>query len=311
MKTSCKIKNDIKKLQEEKNLLLEQIRQYDILIKEKQALYNNLYAEFFYKKSTKDFILYEDFPSFDEIKAYYNEERRIHPISSFGNFNIKELAQVIKLLYSFERQKEYQIFTFGNLSLDHTGPEDIDRELKPYLYFLIGDEENLDPYKEFNHTFSEQEYHYPFEKSKIQNLICLQPNKGDFQNTLEIISDYPYHFIKNGSNYNKNGINYYDDLNKIPTCQTFAINTNIFSNYLPIIYQGIQDTLNFPIYIDDRFIAQTLISIAIYKKNMGKFELSNEDYCYIFHELYGEDIDLKKEIEKDIPKTLKYYKKIY
>lgn len=59
-------------------------------------------------------------------------------------------------------------------------------------------------------------------------------------------------------------------------------------------------------HINVSFVVKSLIIIAIYKKNHQKTSLSNEDYQYIFYEIFHEDVDIEKEVEWDIPKQLKY-----
>lgn len=56
-------------------------------------------------------------------------------------------------------------------------------------------------------------------------------------------------------------------------------------------------------HINDSFIAKALISIAVYKKNYQKTNLSNE---YIIYEMFHEGVDIEKEVEQDILKKLKY-----
>ena len=68
---------------------------------------------------------------------------------------------------------------------------------------------------------------------------------------------------------------------------------------------GVAGLLSFPLGIQDNFIAKTLLSIVIYKKKLNKMYLDNEDYKYIFYELFKEsNIDINAVIDKEIPKKL-------
>ena len=132
-------------------------------------------------------------------------------------------------------------------------------------------------------------------------MIGLECSKSKYCgcNELGITTNFPHI-------YNGDGINYYDSLNDCSVCLKMFDTINIFeflTAYKLKYYQGIKDTLSFPIHIKDSFIAKALISMAIYKKNIGQNELYNEDYEYIFKELFNEDVDISKEIEKDILKS--------
>ena len=41
---------------------------------------------------------------------------------------------------------------------------------------------------------------------------------------------------------------------------------------------------------------------------MNKFTLTNDDYKYIFYELFKEDVDVSEIVDKEIPKVLTRYK---
>lgn len=282
---------------------MEEVRK-ELVEKEKNI--QKFYFDFFESKKRKEFVLYEKYPAYNEIYAYHNRFPN-HPVAHYGYFNIKELAEVIKLLYSFKKQEEYKVLTFGNAKVVHTGPEDVDRQIDPCIYFLIGNNQSLSSYQEFNQTFSYKE-NYGFENKHIYNLIRLECSKSTYRgcNELGIVTEFPHI-------YNGDGINYYDSLNDCSVCLKMFDTIGIFkllNEYkLKNNYQGIKDTLSFPIHIKDSFIAKALISMVIYKKNIGKNELSNEDYSSIFRELFNEDVDISKEIEKDIPKVLKYVQK--
>ena len=93
-------------------------------------------------------MLHERFPSREMLKAYY---KHIFPLVAQGEFNSKELVEVIKQLYSLERQKEYTILTLGLVEKDSTKDHGWTSEsLIPHLYFLVGNEKTLAPFKEYN-----------------------------------------------------------------------------------------------------------------------------------------------------------------
>lgn len=306
-----KLEKEINSLKIEKTILLNELEKINNILEvnekkleEQEEDYAKRYINFFESKKEKEFTLYDKFPTYNEIFAY-NNKLNGHPAWFYGNFNIKELAEIIKLLYSFKRQEEYKILTFGNAKVIHTGPEDVDREINPYIHFLIGNDKSLSSYQEFNQTFSYRE-NYGFENKYIYNLIGLESSKSTYYgcNEFGIVTDFP-------NIYNGDGINYYDSINDCSVCKKMNSNINIFKNYIyPSNYQGIKDTLSIQVHIWDSFIAKVLISIVIYKKNIGKNELSPEDYRYIFNELFNENINISLETEKDIPKVLKYVKKI-
>ena len=108
----------------------------------------------------------------------------------------------------------------------------------------------------------------------------------------------------------KNGFCYYDYLKEEYQTLKYLSQVNIFDDcfYQKIRnYSGIEDTLSFLIHHEDDFIAKALISIAIFKKNHHKVRLTSEDYQYIFYEMFQDrSIRVEKEIERKVPKTLKY-----
>ena len=66
--------------------------------------------------------------------------------------------------------------------------------------------------------------------------------------------------------------------------------------------------LSFSLDLQDAFIARILFSIVLYKKKMNKFTLTNDDYKYIFYELFKEDVDVLEVVDREIPKVLTKYK---
>lgn len=313
MNKEQRISQTIKTLQEERTKILEEARVIGQQLEEQHELYRKLYPGFFSSKTAPTFVLYDRFSSFSQIQSYYSKiDCQTHPIYEYGEFDIRELAEVIKLLYSYQRQKEYQIMTFGNVEWMPGRCK-----LEPNLNFLIGNDRTLEDYQEYQHCFLENDSHFKFEysDSDIQSFISLMAQENRSyqhfpENTLLPIACFPDDYIRLYCKDSAYSLWYYDELRKVQD-SSFRKNINIFADADAVRssfvhYKGIKDTLSFPIHINDSFIAKALISIAIYKKNNQKTSLSNEDYRYIFRELYGEDVDIQEEIKKDIPKTLKY-----
>ena len=89
-----------------------------------------------YKDKPNRFINIERFPTTEEIRAFYQYgsiTKYNIPLYEYGWFDIKELAAIIKVLYSFKCQKEYQIITLTNFKIEHTSLETYDRELVSYM----------------------------------------------------------------------------------------------------------------------------------------------------------------------------------
>lgn len=239
----------------------------------------------------------------------------------YGYFSIKELAVIIKLLYSFKRQEENKILTFANLNLDYISPKEDEREYNVYLRFLVGNDKTLNSFYQYDNCFFEeyQKLHETMcEYSQIKfagisNLIVLSPNLSQKQNSLGISCDgFGYY----GQRLTRDGINYSDEWQKHDACAMFSERYNIFGIY-PLTdlakhmcgCSSLREILDFPISLYDNFIAEVLMSIVIYKRNIDKIDLDNEDYRYIFYELFGEDVDIAKEMEKYFPTKLKYVRK--
>lgn len=268
------------------------------------------YVNFFLSKNSKKMILYDKFPDLDTIIKYYSDTfwNNIHPLEEFGKFEIKELLEVIKLLYSIKRQENYKILTTGFLTPKFSKLLDGSLfELVPNIYFLVGNDKTLDDCFGYQNLFLEEVKDFQFAKKYTANFIAISPKQATIRDTLDISCQCP-----NSDCGYYGGIQYYDELvNNYNTTKYLSI-INIFDdNFYNKIsrYSGIQDTLSFTIYPDDEFIAKVLLSIVIYKKNHHKQKLSNDDYRYIFYELFKENVNVEKEITKDFPKVLKYVSK--
>lgn len=272
-------------------------------------------------KTGKDsFVSIDKFPTTEEIRAFYQYgSPKITDdllIYEYGWFDIKELAAIIKVLYSLKRQKEYQLLTLSNFEIEYTGPTDYDKEIVPYVNFLIGVKEKIKYLDEYNGKYFEQDTEENFLISSIeknifeavrhQNLVSLKQRGQKSDTSLCIdFDDYgnPYLF-------------YNEPEYKVSRFTTFSSRYNIFDRYFGEVIRrldveprrNIGALLSFSLDFQDNFIAKALYSIVIYKKKMGKLVLSNDDYKYIFYELFKEDIDISKIVDKEIPKVLTRYK---
>lgn len=299
-----KINLEIKKLQKEK---ISMMREYDIAIKNKEMEKKTLYPNYFASFQKKDFVFVENFPDLEVLKAYYSSpysDNSFHPIWEYGYFNIKELIEIIRLIYSLQNQKEYQILTVGYLKKEKIKEQLVTR--KPYLQFTVGEQEQLKPYQLYQNCFIADDY-VPIEYVKKANQISLFP-KYALDDTLKIQCNCPK-FLRNDP-----GINYCDWIEdeEIQCSVQYSDQINIFDKrvYQKFAnYEGMNDTISFPIDKDDTFLAEILIGIAIYKKNRKVHDLTNDDYRYIFQKIFREySVDVAKGVEKNIPKTLKYVK---
>ena len=263
------------------------------------------YTQFFLEKDSKKFVLYHEFPSLGEILDYYFQKSFLaeHPIQEYGRFDIRELAELIKYLYSFYYQEEYRILTFGYLEKSmYQVNEGIFPQIKSNLCFLIGNDRSLESYDSYRNLFLGSEQKFDFSKKK-KSLICLKPTLGTIRDTLGIT-------CKGIDMASMNGIGYYDVLSEEYKFSKYLSSFSLFcdSFYQKLEnYSGIWDTFSFGIHEQDRFLSDALISIAIFKKNQEKLTLSNEDYQYLFYEMFRDNrVNIKKAMEKEIPKTLKY-----
>jgi hypothetical protein len=284
----------------------EQIERCNNEIEYNKKRMASLYQDYFDNKKSKDLVIYNRFPSFELLELYISRISDKHPMNEYGTFNITELAEIIKLLYQYERQEEFNILTVGrNYENGTTVYQDQVFNLIPQLFFVIGNKRTLEPYQKYNGKFINENISFEFEFSKQKmNIIALSASRLSFNGkilNIECLCDTILDV--------NNRINYFDYIgNSYDSC-SFSSNINIYDPYLKghfYRYKGLKDVLGFVLNINDTFIARILISISIYKKNNNIKELSKDDYEYIFNTIFGKSIDIYNEIEKDIPKTLEY-----
>lgn len=278
-----------------KKLIEKTDRQYDLTCDEIAKTYQDFYTN----KENKEFILYEDFPSLNALKIYLSKLSDKFPLYEYGNFKVKELAEIIKYLYQFKTDKEYNILTIGAIELHSI----------PHLYFIVGNNKTLAPFQEYNgkfinsgDMFGEIELH-----DKSQNIISIDTEYDDVYNTIGIE-------CLTGKITDKPGfLNHFNEYHQKDMAAGFSDNKQIFSNNIRSNLEntdnkmkGIKDVMDFNIHPFDSYIAKVLISIVIYKNNNNIQKLSNNDYNHIFDVLFGENIDIIEETKKDIPRQLVY-----
>lgn len=296
------LKKEIIELEKQKKNAEEQIKQIGI---QKSEAYKNIalaYQQFYTDKTSKEFVLYDRFPSMYSLEIYLKNISRDHPLAEYGVFNAKELAEIFKHLYQFHTNKEHKIMTVG--LVEDTGDRDT-YSITPHLLFLIGNNDILKKYEELDGKFTENDRLYSkiyLDKRKL-GLTEIELNR-DYRNSVNI-ECLPSSYDK------KNQINYYSkECDSFMPCG-FDINKNVFSyNIISTLehsrVKGIKDVFDFSFHHMDTYLARVLMSIIIYKKNNNIEELSTDDYNHIFGVLYGEKVDIKNDAEKDFGKSLIY-----
>lgn len=302
------LEKEIAYLEKEKAKAEEIIRNADKRCEQDYFEIVKAYEEFYAKKTNKEFVLYDRFPSLNSLKVYLDLGNKFFPLHSYGVLNIKELAELIKHLYQFKTGKEYNILTIGTTSTEQEpdyGPKRF--YAKPHIYFIVGSDKTLDPFKEYNGLFVNSDLLNTGiqEQSKKQNIICIEA-APDYQNLLGIE-------CLTGRTTDKEGaINYYDDWYEEYNAFVASSRKQIFSRSIRSSlrnadkFHGIKNVFDFDIHQLDSYIAKILISIIIYKRNNNNKELTSDDYNHIFDVLFGEKVEISEDINVDIPKQLKY-----
>lgn len=268
------------------------------------------YQDFYTRKTNKEFVLYNDFPSLDALDTYMCRISRKFPLHEYGLLNVKDLAEIIKNLYQFKTGKEYQIFTIGCVE-KHNVPVYGGFEFlsKPHLYLIVGNVKTLEQFGEYNGKLlnSEDVYRNIYLDAQGKNIIAIEAGR-DYNNEIGI------ECLTGDTNDVQHRLNYYDECYGVYSFfgadkekQIFSSNIRSSLNYSGgYKIKGIKDVLDFIIHPFETYIAKVLISIIIYKRNNNIQELSNEDYNHIFDVLFGEKVDIVGSSKIDIPQKLIY-----
>ena len=306
--------DEIYKLMKEKKALEQQRKNLELLIEENNLQYSSTiediaqaYQDFYDKKTNKEFVLYDRYPSIEVLKIYLRKSSQRFPLYDFGILNVKELAEIIKHVYQFKTGKEFEILTIGATEKHGTpvyGGQTF--SLRPHLFFMVGNGESLSLFKEYNGMYvsSDKLYANIYLQAYGRNIINIEVDR-DYRNPLGIECLTGSLFDEKGNiNYSDDQGNLYDTFDGSINKQIFS--KNIVSNLNSSKIKGIKDVLDFKIYPFDTYIAKILISIVIYKRNNQIQQLTKEDYNHIFDVLFGEKANIVEDVEKDIPRQLIY-----
>ena len=270
------------------------------------------------KTNQGKFVDIKKFPTTEEIRSFYQYgSPKITDdilMYEYGWFDIKELVVIIKLLYSLKKQKEYRILTLATIDVEYKGLEVSDMEFVSYMNFLIGPDKRvkyLDKCngKYYDKYFLEGNILDEFNANRHQNFVRLkQKGKRERDNSLGINFE--------GDDCVKNYLQYNDGSSHWPRYACFSSDYNIFDSYFGEVIRKLDkeprskvcSLLSFSLDLQDAFIARVLFSIVVYKKKINKFILTNDDYKYIFYELFREDVDVLDVVDREIPKVLTRYK---
>lgn len=306
-----RIKQQLKKLKQQKLEAEQLVAITKGSIDKKNLEIAQYYQDFFKNKKNTEFVFYDRFPSAEALKLYVQRISSEFPLYEVGDLNVKELAEIVKHFYQFQRGPEYDILTIG--SNEHHGSPVYGGQswsIRSHMYFIIGDDKTLAPFREYDGKYINEDKVYTsiFLTARGKDLISIELENGynlpniDIECLTGSNRDIPKKI--NYFNYEENDNSYCD----------FSKSKNIFEYQLSnrvgqtgrYGYNGIKDVLDFAPHISDTFIAKMLISICIYKQNNNIEELTNEDYNHIFDVLYKEKVDIIGQADKDIPKKLIY-----
>ncbi len=267
------VDKDICSLDKKRSMLLVK-REYF-----KQLLISS-YEKFFLDKNSKDFVLYNRFPSMSCYNTYM-EDMGSFPLKSYGVFDIILLSSFISNVYGFEKNVSCDAYFFGCLKREKY-------DLEPHVFLALGSERALLPLSKLNGYFVEKGIRYDdvLALAKAKNLVMFDIPL-DSQNKLkaECLGDtfFP-------------GYLYYYDGSVNDTFR-FGLNDKmqIFRNYHGSC-SSLSDIFSLSIHKQDSFLAKILLSTVIYKKNNDLVSLDYEDYAKIIYALYGKDMELLDDV---------------
>lgn len=311
MEKTIELRNNIKEL--EKQILKGEQLIADSKKKIEQTSFEiaEYYKKYFDNKRNTEFVLYNRFPSEEVLKLYLTKINEKFPLYEFGNIDGKELAELIKHCYQFQRGSEYDILTIGVNEIERISEYGWESwTVIPHLYFMIGNDKTLASYREYDGQYVNED--------RLQSSIHLNDREKDFI-CIELDSDWNNPKIDieclTGNNADRQGrINYFNLALRKYCNHDFGSLKNIYTDKLwhkvgskgRFGYNGIKDVLDFNVHIFDTFLARILVSVSIYKRNNRIEKLTEEDYNHIFDVLYGEKVDIIKQAEIDVPKKLIY-----
>ena len=267
---------EIERLEKKRATLILELANNEKELKRICYEYERFFLNNGYQKDKINFKLYKRFPTIATFKTYikysertdrYNYNDPHHPLDvqyyengSRSFFNPEELAVLIKLIYQFQTGKEYNILTTGNM-IERDGLCNV----YPKLYYIVGDEKNLEKYQEYNGNFYEDLDKFDF-KNPQKDLIAIPhigEKKGEilvskgigketylynYDKYIKEMSCFEYKTCRNNSNYG-----FREDVN---------IFREQFKNHLDEI-NAHRDLFTFKIAEDDNFISNILYSIMI------------------------------------------------
>lgn len=270
-------------------------------ISEERAL---SYEEYYSDKTNKDFVLYERCPNIGTLKLYLNILSSKFPLYDYGIFNACELAEIIKYMFQFETGDKCSILTLGTDSMD--GEPINSTEIfssNPHVYFVVGNDKTLSSFLNASGKFYNNNslYNKLYMDAPAKNFASIELN-FDSHNSMGM------ECLTGSDSDNKGMINYFDIAKQ--SYENFGID-----KYKQIFSDDILHKINsmmfpeFSVVLDFKTslrVTQILVSIAIYKRNNGIKDLTEEDYNHIFDVLYGKQVHIKEDIEKDIKRELIY-----
>lgn len=275
-------------------------KMYEELRNERDCAFRELYND----KTNTEFHMLESYRDIKNLRYYLQRENSKFSLSDFGIFDACELAEIIKYIYQFEQGGKYSILTLGADSMDGE-PTNSEKKFasNPHVYFLIGNDDTLKLFLNSAGKFYNDNYLY--------NKLYMDAPSGCFS-SIELKHN-PNNTMKinclTGSDFDEEGmINYFDTATQ--SYANFGID-KYKQIFLDTVIRkmntkkslGISPILDF----DTPYrVINILVSIVIYKRNKGIKNLTEEDYNYIFDILYGKQVHIKEDIEKDIKRELIY-----
>lgn len=265
------------------------------------------YFDFFDTKRNSEFVLYEQYPSISALELYLSRISRNFSLAEYGKLNAKELVEVIKQIYQLKTGKEFDIVTIGTTEINGSpvyGGQVF--SMKPHLSFLIGNEQTLAPYQEYDGKFLNDDhlYYQLYFGSRRPNLVTIELEEEATNSFgIECLTGQPYD--------RRGEMNCFDETSHTGCSFGFDLYKQVFSSNIRSKLnlskvRGIKAVFDLSIHSHDTYLAKILLSMVLYKRNKHLQTFTSEDYDHIFDVLFGEKVSIIEEAEKDIPKQLLY-----